>query len=97
VLLGPQQSTGDWTSQSFTVSSSPWNIGWAYRCSGPSSGAAFKVFVFAANSGPGPTPVIDETAASGQSVTSATGTGTEQLAVVAPATCEWIVKVTGVA
>ncbi len=96
VLLGPKQSQGAWTSTPFTVTSGQWNIGWAFRCTpAPTSGAAFQVFVVPAGGSPGKTPAVSESGASGQSVTTQTGTGSQELMVQAPSNCIWVVKVTG--
>jgi len=96
VLLGPEQSQGAWTSAPFTITSGQWNIGWAYRCTpAPASGPAFQVFVVPAGGSPGSKPAVSETGASGQSVTSQTSTGSQELMVQAPNSCIWAVKVTG--
>ena len=96
VLLGPMQSKGAWTSTPFNVSGGQWNIGWAYQCTpAPASGPAFQVFVVPAGGSPGSTAAVSETGASGQSVTSQSTTGSQELMVQATSSCIWIVKVTG--
>ena len=98
VLLPQVQSRGAYTSTPFTVGASGWNIGWAYQCTPPpTSGPAFQIFVVPAVGSPGTTPAVNETAAAGQSVTTQTLTGSLELDVQAPASCIWVVKVTGVA
>lgn len=98
VLLPQVQSRGAYTSTPFTVGASGWNIGWAYQCTpAPASGPAFQIFVVPAGGSPGTTPAVNETAASGQSVTTQTLTGSLELDVQAPASCLWAIKVTGVA
>jgi len=87
---------GNWTSTSFTTTAAPWNIGWAFRCApAPASGPSFVVMVTPAGSAPTGTPAISETGPSGQSVTAQSSTGAQTLVVQAPASCVWIVKVTG--
>ncbi|MGA2521629.1 MAG: hypothetical protein ABSG81_12535 [Acidimicrobiales bacterium] len=96
VLLGPHQAAGTWTSTPFTVAAGTWNIGWAFRCTpAPASGPSLQIFVVPSGGSPGSTPAVTEIGASGQSVTTQTASGTEDLVVKAPATCEWAVKVTG--
>ena len=96
VLLSSPQLQGNWTSPSFTTTAAGWNIGWAFRCvPTPAGGPSFQVFVTPAGSSPTGTPAISETGASGQSVTSQSTLGAQTLVVQAPATCEWVVKVTG--
>jgi hypothetical protein len=97
-LLGPTpQLHGNWTSSAFTVGSGSWSIGWAFQCSpAPASGPSFQVFVVPAGAKAGSTPAVNESGASGQSVTSQASTGSQVLQVTAPASCVWIVKVTGV-
>lgn len=95
-LLGPTQLQGNWTSPSFTTTAAGWNIGWAFRCApAPAAGASFQVFVTPAGSGPSGTPAISETGPSGQAVTSQSSLGAQTLVVQAPASCTWVVKVTG--
>ncbi len=96
VLLESPQLKGNWTSTSFTTTAAPWNIGWAFQCApAPAAGPSFQVFVTPAGSAASGTPAISETGASGQSVTAASSLGAQTLVVQAPASCTWIVKVTG--
>jgi len=96
VLLESPQLKGNWTSTSFTTTAAPWNIGWAFQCApAPAAGPSFQVFVTPAGSAATGTPTISETGASGQSVTAASSLGAQTLVVQAPASCTWIVKVTG--
>lgn len=96
VLMGPTQMSGNWTSPAFTTSAAGWNIGWAFRCvPAPATGASFQVFVTPVGASPGGTPAVSGTGASGQSVTSQSSLGAQTLVVEAPATCTWVVKVTG--
>ncbi len=96
VLLESPQQKGNWTSTSFTTTAAPWNIGWAFACApAPAAGPSFQVFVTPAGSAASGTPAISETGASGQSVTAASSLGAQTLIVQAPASCTWIVKVTG--
>ena len=97
VLLPEDQASGNATTASFTVGGGTWNIGWAYQCTPPASGPAFEVFVVPANGTPGSTPAVTGTAASGQSVTPQTSTGSQKLVIEAPSGCRWVVKVTGIA
>jgi hypothetical protein len=98
VILGPFQSHGNWTSPSFTIGSGTWNIGWAFQCTPPpAAGPSFQVFVVSTGGSPSGAPVVSGTGGSGQSVTSQTSAGSEQLVVEAGASCVWAVKVTGVA
>ena len=99
VLLGPTpQSHGNWTSTPFTVGSGTWSIGWAFQCTpAPASGPSFQVFVVPTGGKAGTAPAVSGTGASGQSVTTQTSAGSQELQVEAPASCIWIVKVTGVA
>jgi hypothetical protein len=95
LLLSPQQQ-GNWTSTQFTTTAAPWNIGWAFRCApAPASGPSFQVFVTPAGSPPSGSAAISETGPSGQSVTAQSSLGLQTLVVQAPASCTWIVKVTG--
>jgi hypothetical protein len=48
-----------------------------------------------AGSPPSGTPAISESGPSGQSVTAQSTLGAHTLVVQAPATCTWVVKVTG--
>jgi hypothetical protein len=96
VLVGPTQMQGNWTSPAFTTTAAGWNIGWAFRCvPAPASGASFQVFVTTPGATPSGTPAVSETGASGQSVASQSSLGAQTLVVEAPATCTWVVKVTG--
>jgi len=96
VLLESPQLKGNWTSTSFTTTAAPWNIGWAFQCApAPAAGPSFQVFVTPAGSAASGTPAISETGTSGQSVTTASSLGAQTLVVQAPASCTWIVKVTG--
>jgi hypothetical protein len=95
LLLSPQQ-TGNWTSTPFTTTAASWSLGWAFRCSpAPAAGPSLQVFVTPAGSQASGTPAISETGPSGQSVTSQSSVGAQTLVVQAPASCTWIVKVTG--
>ena len=97
VLLGPTPEThGNWTSSPFTIGGGTWNIGWAFQCTpAPVSGPSFQVFVVPAGGKAGATPAVNESGASGQSVTTQTSGGSQELEVMAPAACVWIVKVSG--
>ena len=96
MLLGPKQSQGNWTSTPFTIASGTWNIGWAFRCTPlPIAGAVFQVLVVPAGGAPGATPAVSEAGDSGQSVTSQTSVGSQELIVRASSNCIWAVKVTG--
>jgi hypothetical protein len=99
VLLAPPQSTAtNWTSPTFTIGGGSWSIGWAFQCNpAPVSGPAFQVFVAPSGGSPSATPAVSETGASGQSVTSQSSVGTQELVVKTATGCTWIVKVTGVA
>ncbi len=98
VLLPEKQARGTWTSTPFTVGGGQWNIGWAYQCvPAPTSGPAFQVFVVPTGASAGTTPATNETAASGSGVTPQTTAGSQELQVVAPSSCIWAVKVTGIA
>jgi hypothetical protein len=95
VLLGPTQREGDWTSTPFTITAAGWNIGWAYQCA--AAPASFQVFVAPVGTTSTSTlsPVVSETAMSGQAVTSQSSLGQQILFVNAPANCAWAIKVTG--
>ena len=96
VLLTSPQLQGNWTSTPFTTTAAGWNIGWAFRCSpAPAAGPSFQVFVTPTGSPPSGTPAITQTGPSGQSVTAQSSLGAQTLVVQAPASCAWIVKVTG--
>ncbi len=96
ILLGPTQSHGNWTSPAFTTTAANWNIGWAFQCTpAPTGGASFQVTVAQAGSTSPGTTAINQTGASGQSVTAESTVGKQVLVVQAPSTCVWAVKVTG--
>ena len=97
VLLGPTPEThGNWTSSPFTVGGGTWSIGWAFQCTpAPVSGPSFQVFVVPAGGKAGSTPAVNESGASGQSVTTQSSVGSQELEVVTPAACLWEVKVSG--
>jgi hypothetical protein len=96
VLMGPTQLQGNWTSPVFTTTAAGWNIGWAFRCvPAPAAGPSFQVFVTPTGSSPTGTPAISETGSTGQSVTAQSALGAQTLVVQAPATCTWVVKITG--
>jgi len=96
VLVPATQLTGDWTSPVFNIAGGTWNIGWAFACSPvPAATPTFAVFVVNAGANPGPGPAVTSSAATGQSVTPQTTTGSQQIDVRAPAGCRWAVKVTG--
>jgi hypothetical protein len=96
VLLLSPQLQGNWTSGSFATTAAPWNIGWAFNCApAPASGPSFQVSVTPAGSAATGTPAISETGPSGQSITAQSSLGAQTLVVQAPASCTWIVKVTG--
>ncbi len=96
VLLTSPQSHGNWTSPAFSITSSSWDIGWAFQCTtAPASGSSFEVFVAPSGGSPSETPAVSESGLTGQSVSSQSTTGQQMLVVEAPANCIWIVKVTG--
>jgi hypothetical protein len=96
VLLPSTQKQGNWTSPPFTTTVAGWNIGWAFSCTpAPPSGASFQVFVTPSGGTPSGTPAVSGTGASGQAVTAQSSLGAQTLVVQAPASCEWVVKVTG--
>lgn len=96
VLLPATQKQGNWSSPPFTTTAAGWNIGWAFSCTpAPASGPSFQVFVTPSGSAPAGSPAVSGTGASGQSVTAQSSLGAQTLVVEAPATCEWVVKVTG--
>ena len=96
VLLTSPQQQGNWTSHSFTTTAAPWNIGWAFsapplrpqvprsRCSSRRPGRRSTGRPRSARPG-----------ASGQSVTPQSSLGAQALVVQAPASCTWVIKVTG--
>jgi hypothetical protein len=97
VLLAPPESNGSWTSTPFTIAGGQWNIGWAFQCApAPASGPSFEIFVVPAGGTPGAVPAVSEAGGSGQSVTSETSTGSQELEVETGAACVWKVKVTGI-
>jgi hypothetical protein len=53
------------------------------------------VFVTTVGGTPSGVPAINQSGASGQSITTQSSLGQQTLVVDAPATCEWVVKVTG--
>jgi len=61
----------------------------------PASGPSFQVFVMPVGASATGTPALSETGPSGQSVTSQSSLGAQDLVVQAPASCTWAVKVTG--
>jgi hypothetical protein len=61
----------------------------------PSATPTFQIFVVNSGASPGATPAVTSAAASGQSVTPQTTTGSQQLIVQTSASCRWAVKVTG--
>ncbi|HLX87000.1 MAG TPA: hypothetical protein VKR22_00860 [Acidimicrobiales bacterium] len=92
VLVPRYQATGNWTSNSFTVTGGTWNIGWAYQCTPPpASGPGFQVSV-----SPGGSTAVTESNASGQGVTPVTSTGAQTISVQAAPGCVWVVKATGI-
>jgi hypothetical protein len=96
LLLGPTQSHGNWTSATFSVDAPGWDLGWAFQCSpAPVAGPSFQVYVTPAGTSPTGAPAVNETGGSGQSVASLSTVGEQVLVVMAPANCEWAVKVTG--
>lgn len=95
LLLSPQLR-GNWTSTAFTTTAAGWNIGWAFNCAPPpAAGPSFQVFVVPTGSAPSGTAAVSETGSSGQSITAQSSLGSQTLVVQAPASCTWIVKVTG--
>jgi hypothetical protein len=96
VLVPSTQQTGNWTSPAFTIAGGTWDIGWAFQCAPAPTGApAFQIFVVATGASPGSTPAVTSSAASGNSVTPQTTTGSQELVVQSTAACRWAVKVTG--
>jgi hypothetical protein len=96
VLVPEVQQTGDWTSPSFTIAGGTWNIGWAFQCTpAPSATPSFEIFVVDTGAAAGSTPAVTSSAASGNSVTPLTTTGSQQVMVQTTAACRWAVKVTG--
>jgi len=96
VLVPATQQAGNWTSPAFTIAGGTWNIGWAFQCTpAPATPPTFQIFVVTAGGTPGSTPAVTSSAASGQSVTPLTSTGSQQVVVETSASCRWAVKVTG--
>jgi hypothetical protein len=96
LLLAPLQTHGDMTTAAFTTTVSGWIIGWAYRCTPvPATGSSLEIFVTPVGGSPSGAPAVNESGASGQSITTQTSLGPQTLVVEAPASCEWVVKVTG--
>jgi hypothetical protein len=96
VLVPQTTQTGNWTSPAFTIAGGTWNIGWAFQCApAPSGGPAFQIFVVNNGAGPGSTPAVTSSDASGNSITAQTSTGSQQLILQTTAACRWAVKVTG--
>ena len=96
VLIPATQSTGNWTSPAFTIAGGTWNIGWAYQCTpAPAAAPAFQIFAVNSGSAPGASPAVTSAAASGNSITPLTSTGSQQVIVQTSAACRWAVKVTG--
>jgi hypothetical protein len=97
VLVPQTTQSGNWTSPAFTIASGTWNIGWAFQCTpAPASSPTFAIFVVNNGGSPGSTPAATSAAASGQSVTPQTSTGSQQVIVQTAASCRWAVKVTGI-
>jgi hypothetical protein len=96
-LVPEYQSSGNWTSAAFNVAGSTWYIGWAFQCNPvPAAKPTFSVYVVTPpGSSPSGTPAVTSNDPQGQSVTSLTSTGSQQLVVQAPPQCKWAVKVTG--
>lgn len=96
VLVPEVQQTGDWTSPAFTIAGGTWNIGWAFQCTpAPSAPPSFQIFAVASGAAAGSTPAVTSSAASGNSITPLTSTGSQQIIVQTTAACRWAVKVTG--
>ncbi|MGP8059525.1 MAG: hypothetical protein ACLP9C_07815 [Acidimicrobiales bacterium] len=96
ILVPDTQLHGNWTSPAFTITSPPWNIGWAFQCTpAPASGPSFQVFVAPSGGQPSSTPAVNESGASGQQVTQVSSTGSQVVMVQAPANCVWAIKITG--
>ena len=97
VLIPQTVMSGNWTSTPFTIASGTWNIGWAFQCTpAPPTSPTFAIFVVNAGGSPGSTPAVSSTAASGQSVTPESSTGSQQIIVQTAASCRWAAKVTGI-
>jgi hypothetical protein len=96
VLVPEIQQAGNWTSPAFTIAGGTWQIGWAFQCTpAPSAPAAFQIFVVKTGAAAGSTPAVTSGAAAGNSVTSLTTVGSQQVIVQTSSTCRWAVKVTG--
>ena len=96
VLLPATQRSGNWTSPAFTTTQPDWNLGWAFQCvPPPSAGPSIQIFVVPVGASASGTPAVAPTGGSGQSVTTLSTLGQQELVVEAPANCEWAVKVTG--
>ena len=96
VLVPQTQLTGNWTSPAFTIAGGTWNIGWAFQCvPAPTATPSFQIFVVNNGGAPSGSPAVTSTAASGNSVTPLTSTGSQQIIVQTSPTCRWITKVTG--
>jgi len=96
LLVPATQMHGNWTSPAFSITATPWNIGWAFQCTpAPASGPSLQIFVAPVGGKPSATPAVSETGASGQQVTQVPSTGNQVIMVQAPANCLWAVKVTG--
>lgn len=96
VLIPQTTQAGNWTSAAFTIAGGTWNIGWAFQCTpAPPTSPTFAIFVVNAGGSPGSTPAVSSAAASGQSVTPQSTTGSQQIVVQTAASCRWAVKVTG--
>jgi hypothetical protein len=88
--------TGDWTSNSFTITNPPWNVGWAFHCvPAPASGPSLEVFVTPVGGKQSATAAIEESGVSGQQNTPLTSLGQQTVTVESPSTCVWAIKVTG--
>jgi hypothetical protein len=96
-LVPEYQSSGNWTSPAFNIAGSTWYIGWAFQCNPvPAAKPTFAVFVVTPpGSSPSGTPAVASNDPQGQSVTSQSTTGSQQIVVQAPPQCRWAVKVTG--
>jgi hypothetical protein len=96
ILVPATQQTGNWTSPAFTIAGGQWDIGWAFQCSPtPTSAPGLEIFAVNAGANPAGTPAVTSSAASGQSVTTLSSTGSQQIVVQSPPGCRWAVKVTG--
>ena len=76
ILVPATQQTGNWTSPAFTIAGGQWDIGWAFQCSPtPTSAPGLQIFAVNAGANPAGTPAVTSSAASGQSVTTLSSTG----------------------